>query len=184
MKDIELLPCPFCGAACHFEKDEGAWEWVECESCGMQGNRSASLMDDCKPILAEAWNRRAAIEADRAQRVPDIAEIRRILSCIKSSVDSGIPVTDGWRILEAMLASTPAPAQQERKPMTKEIEYQERISRLEVALKKSLEDRHPMTETQRRALIDRAGDLTDGLNQDDFADEIVKAVERHHGIKE
>ena len=68
--------------------------------------------------------------------------------------------------------------------MTKEIEYQERISRLEVALKKSLEDRHPMTETQRRALIDRAGDLTDGLNQDDFADEIVKAVERHHGIKE
>lgn len=54
----ELLPCPFCGAAAHFEMDEGRWEWVECESCGMQGNRSASLMEDCKPKLAEAWNRR------------------------------------------------------------------------------------------------------------------------------
>ena len=55
----ELLPCPFCGAAAHFEMDEGRWEWVECESCGMQGNRSASLMEDCKPMLAEAWNTRA-----------------------------------------------------------------------------------------------------------------------------
>lgn len=55
----ELLPCPFCGAAAHFEMDEGRWEWVECESCGMQGNRSASLMEDCKPKLTEEWNRRA-----------------------------------------------------------------------------------------------------------------------------
>ena len=54
----ELLPCPFCGAAAHFEMDDGCWEWVECESCGMQGNRSASLMEDCKPKLAEEWNRR------------------------------------------------------------------------------------------------------------------------------
>lgn len=56
---------------------------------------------------------RAAVEADRAQRVPDVAEIRRVLACVKSSVDSGIPVTDGWRILDALLASTPAPAQQD-----------------------------------------------------------------------
>ena len=54
----ELLPCPFCGAAAHFEMDEDRWEWVECESCGMQGNRSASLMEDCKPKLTEEWNRR------------------------------------------------------------------------------------------------------------------------------
>lgn len=40
----------------------------------------------------------------------------------------------------------------------------------------------PLTPAQRRALIDEAGDKTDGLNQDDFADEIVRAVERHHGI--
>lgn len=55
----QLLPCPFCGAKAHFEIDDDRWEWVECESCGMQGNRSASLMEDCKPKLAEAWNSRA-----------------------------------------------------------------------------------------------------------------------------
>lgn len=59
--DAELLPCPFCGAAAHFEIDDGRWEWVECESCGMQGNRSASLMEDCKPKLREEWNRRTPL---------------------------------------------------------------------------------------------------------------------------
>lgn len=57
--DAELLPCPFCGCAAHFEMDDDRWEWIECGSCGMEGNRSASLMEDCKPKLAEAWNRRA-----------------------------------------------------------------------------------------------------------------------------
>lgn len=46
----------------------------------------------------------------------------------------------------------------------------------------SCKARKPLTPAQRRALIDRAGDITDGLNQDDFAEEIVKLVERHHGI--
>ena len=59
-----LAPCPFCGAQAHFEvDDDDRWEWVECESCGMQGNRSASLMESCKPKLAEAWNRRAPAPA-------------------------------------------------------------------------------------------------------------------------
>lgn len=58
-KATELLPCPFCGCKAHFEMDDDRWEWVECGSCGMEGNRSASLMEDCKPKLAEAWNRRA-----------------------------------------------------------------------------------------------------------------------------
>ncbi len=57
--DAGLLPCPFCGAAAHFEIDDDRWEWIECESCCMQGNRGVSLMEDCKPNLAEAWNRRA-----------------------------------------------------------------------------------------------------------------------------
>ena len=54
-----LKPCPFCGGAAHFQIDADRWEWVECASCGMQGNRSASLMEDCKPILTESWNRRS-----------------------------------------------------------------------------------------------------------------------------
>lgn len=33
-----------------------------------------------------------------------------------------------------------------------------------------------LTLAQRRELIDRAGDITDGLNQDDFADEIINQV--------
>lgn len=64
--DTTLTPCPFCGAQAHFEVDDDRWEWVECESCGMQGNRSASLMESCKPKLAEAWNRRAPAPANDA----------------------------------------------------------------------------------------------------------------------
>lgn len=59
-----LKPCPFCGANAHFAMDEDRWEWVECDGCGIQGNRSASLMEDCKPKLVEAWNRRAALSAE------------------------------------------------------------------------------------------------------------------------
>nr|WP_279089135.1 Lar family restriction alleviation protein [Comamonas thiooxydans] len=64
MKTTEhkLKQCPFCGCSAHFEKDELQWEWVACVSCGMQGNRRASCMDDCKPLLAEEWNRRARPE--------------------------------------------------------------------------------------------------------------------------
>lgn len=40
----------------------------------------------------------------------------------------------------------------------------------------------PLTPPQRRGLIDAAGNKTDGLGQDDFAQEIVSSVERHYGI--
>lgn len=66
---IELLTCPFCGAAAHFEMDEERWEWVECGGCRMQSNRSVSLMEDCKPKLVEAWNRRAPACATGAGRL-------------------------------------------------------------------------------------------------------------------
>ena len=46
----------------------------------------------------------------------------------------------------------------------------------------SCKARKPLTPAQRRTLIDQAGDITDGLNQDDFADEIIKLVEAHHGV--
>lgn len=41
----------------------------------------------------------------------------------------------------------------------------------------------PMTPEQRRRMIDEAGFKTEGLTQDDFAQEIVSGVERHHQIK-
>ena len=66
---IELLPCPFCGAAAHFEMDVERWEWVECEGCGMQGNRSVSLMEGCKPKLVEAWNRRTPARRQRRRQI-------------------------------------------------------------------------------------------------------------------
>lgn len=74
---IDLKPCPFCGGEAHFEMDESRWEWIECASCGLQGNRSASLMDDCKPKLAEAWNRRS--DASLADAQAEIARLRGAL---------------------------------------------------------------------------------------------------------
>lgn len=71
-----LLGCPFCGSAAHFESDSDGWHWVECESCGMQGNRGASLMEDCKPMLAEAWNRRTPQPVVREpQPMPDLTQL-------------------------------------------------------------------------------------------------------------
>lgn len=67
----KLLPCPFCGARARFEIDDERWEWVECSGCGIQGNRSASLMEDCKPKLAEAWNRRAQVVPNGWKLVPE-----------------------------------------------------------------------------------------------------------------
>lgn len=66
--DTTLAPCPFCNAAAHFESDSDGWHWIECESCGMQGNRSASLMEDCRPKLREAWNTRNGVHPDVASR--------------------------------------------------------------------------------------------------------------------
>lgn len=62
-----LEPCPFCGGKAVFFKctdssseDFGA-EHIACDnkSCGVSTNLMWSSMDDCKPLLAEKWNRRA-----------------------------------------------------------------------------------------------------------------------------
>jgi len=44
--------------------------------------------------------------------------------------------------------------------------------------------RKPMTDAQRRRVIDEAGFNTEGLTQDDFAQEIISGAERFHDIKE
>ena len=61
-----------------------------------------------------------ALRAQIGQDVPDVKEIRRVLECVKSSVDAGIKVTDGWRILESLLASAP-PAPQQKPLLASEI---------------------------------------------------------------
>jgi hypothetical protein len=81
----ELKPCPFCGAKAHFEKDSGGWEWVECESCGIQSNQSASLMDDCKPKLREEWNARV-VDASLADAHAEIARLRGALERYRREV--------------------------------------------------------------------------------------------------
>ena len=57
---MELLPCPFCGGKATFDHDDNGWNWVVCEKCGVSTDCRVSAMDDCKPLLAEAWNRRAS----------------------------------------------------------------------------------------------------------------------------
>lgn len=54
-----LLPCPFCGGEAGFDHDDNGWVWIDCSSCGASTNARVSAMDDCKPLLAEQWNRRA-----------------------------------------------------------------------------------------------------------------------------
>lgn len=84
MTDPTLKPCPFCGKAAHFEIDGDCWEWVECKGCGMQGNRSASVMEDCKPKLAEAWNRRS--DADLRSALENILKAYRDYRCSTADV--------------------------------------------------------------------------------------------------
>ena len=61
-----LLPCPFCGGAARFgrcasgevESENDGAEYIECETCGASTCLVFPCMDDCKPVLAERWNRR------------------------------------------------------------------------------------------------------------------------------
>lgn len=41
------------------------------------------------------------------KRVVDVDELRRVIDCVRTSVESGIPVTDGWRIIDRLLDGEP-----------------------------------------------------------------------------
>lgn len=72
----QLKPCPMCGSAAHFfritdiDLREHGGEGICCDSqsCGLTTDLMWSLMEDCKPLLAEKWNRRAA-SAEAAEQV-------------------------------------------------------------------------------------------------------------------
>lgn len=59
-----LKPCPFCGGEAYFDKDDHGWEWIECGRCHVATNQRVSCMEDCKPLLAEAWNTRTTVDLD------------------------------------------------------------------------------------------------------------------------
>lgn len=58
---LELKPCPFCGGEASFDHDDNGWNWIYCKSCDASTNARVSAMDDCRPLLAEAWNRSALL---------------------------------------------------------------------------------------------------------------------------
>ena len=57
---MELLPCPFCGGKATFDHDDNGWYWIVCEKCGVSTDCRTHTMEDCHPLLAEKWNRRAS----------------------------------------------------------------------------------------------------------------------------
>lgn len=89
-----------------------------------------SITPDYASAFNAAWNARAAVEADRAQRVPDgfrmvsvemLTRWRDAFAEELGAWDIDPPIHHvqvGFDETSALLASTPAPAQQERKPMT------------------------------------------------------------------
>ena len=69
MSATELLPCPFCGGAAEWQHNDGAismdsdagGHWVNCGTCGASTNMRFNLIGDCRPLLAEQWNRRTPL---------------------------------------------------------------------------------------------------------------------------
>lgn len=55
-----LQPCPFCGSRAAFGDDGDGGNFIECvnKQCGITTVLQYSLKEDCKPLLAERWNRR------------------------------------------------------------------------------------------------------------------------------
>jgi len=63
-----LKPCPCCGGKAEFLKIDdldsrnfGA-EFIECHDCDLSTNLMFSHGEDCRPILAEKWDRRTTDE--------------------------------------------------------------------------------------------------------------------------
>lgn len=80
-----LRECPMCGTAAHFFKvqDETSREWggegICCQTNGCaQVGLMWSLKDDCRPQLAEIWNRRAALSAQVREQQP-VSELRNLV---------------------------------------------------------------------------------------------------------
>lgn len=104
-----LLPCPFCGGEARFDSDDDGWNWIECGGCQVATNHRTSAMDDCRPLLAESWNRRAALQSqdreDAQWCADDVREFRRIGKAINRAA-TDLPENWGIRISLELGAGT------------------------------------------------------------------------------
>ncbi len=55
---IPLKPCPCCGGPAAMHTNADGWNWVECSRCYLATQYRINTMDDSRPLVAEAWNRR------------------------------------------------------------------------------------------------------------------------------
>jgi hypothetical protein len=64
-REYELLPCPFCGGDPKLVEVEPSGYVVECTNgiCHASTNIRFSCGEDARPLVAEQWNRRAALTA-------------------------------------------------------------------------------------------------------------------------
>lgn len=84
--DIKLLPCPFCGGEAEMDAHQyylnittghpGDRIAIYCTECGADMGICREDVHDITPEqVADMWNRRAAVEADRQRSMPSDDEI-------------------------------------------------------------------------------------------------------------
>lgn len=184
---LKFPACPKCG--------NNSQVWINQISGTLKCHRAECYVDisaaesatKLADLLDDSWPHSRAQVEQAAALMRVMANELQQLAALKKAIENAEPVA----------AQHQAPAQQERKPMTElhRIElvavindvwdHLTQIDDAEAEITDLLSIKQvPMNTAQRRELIDHAGNLTDGLDQDDFAQAIVDAVERYHGIKE
>lgn len=128
----ELKPCPFCGGAAHFFKitdlDDRNFggDGICCGSCPVTTDLMFSLMEDCKPKLAEAWNRRAQ-PAQAGQALSDEDVLRAAARTLDSEVVEVSPLScikDFARAIEqAVMAKRVPMMREEVKELARKVGY-------------------------------------------------------------
>lgn len=58
MTALHLKPCPCCGAPAAMHTNADDWNWVECSRCYLATQYRISAGDDCRRLVAGAWNKR------------------------------------------------------------------------------------------------------------------------------
>lgn len=107
--DITLLPCPFCGGEAEIDTRQGYLALgtgrlgnriaAYCRSCNADMGVCVEDVPDIEPEqVADMWNRRAAVEADRPGRMPSDEEILHIWGAFVNEPTEEYPLTDADKI--------------------------------------------------------------------------------------